>query len=181
VTTEDYALDSYQNLLFSIARFREFTGRYPVHITIIGYEMKRRRFEELHSKALRWPKERLEYIGIDGKEHNMESGKQGELANAYLPYKKDIYGCHTSLLSKRASRNPFVRFHPYWVSAQELRGLLTWCPGDDAAAYEGSWWSHLFGSKGVKSSKDGSEAVVNGEETGAWTAVFPGRLPWDPS
>jgi hypothetical protein len=27
VTTEDYALDSYQNLLFSVARFHEFTGQ----------------------------------------------------------------------------------------------------------------------------------------------------------
>lgn len=44
VTTEEFALDSYQNLLFAIARFREFTGNYPQKITVVGYGMKRNRF-----------------------------------------------------------------------------------------------------------------------------------------
>lgn len=40
--------------------------------------MKRKRFEELHSKALRWPRNRFEYIGIDaGSETKM--GIQGEV------------------------------------------------------------------------------------------------------
>jgi hypothetical protein len=43
VTTEEYALDSYQNLLFAIARFHEVTGRWPGKITVVGYGMKRRR------------------------------------------------------------------------------------------------------------------------------------------
>ena len=64
-TTENYALDSYQNLLFSVARFHEYTGHYPRYITIIGYEMKRRRFEELHRAALRWPRSNFDYLGID--------------------------------------------------------------------------------------------------------------------
>ncbi|GAW05537.1 c6 transcription factor [Lentinula edodes] len=51
-TTENYALDSYQNLLFSIARFHEYTGVYPAKITVIGYEMKRKRFIDLHREAV---------------------------------------------------------------------------------------------------------------------------------
>ena len=47
-TTEDYALDSYQNLLFSIARFHEYTGRWLSKITVIDYKMKRQRFTDLH-------------------------------------------------------------------------------------------------------------------------------------
>jgi hypothetical protein len=43
VTTEEYALDSYQNLLFAIARFHEVTGGWPRKITVVGYGMKRRR------------------------------------------------------------------------------------------------------------------------------------------
>jgi hypothetical protein len=66
-TSENHALDSFQNLLFSIARFHEYTGRWPEHITVVGYEMKRRRFEELHREALRWPASRFTYVGIDGK------------------------------------------------------------------------------------------------------------------
>jgi hypothetical protein len=80
-TTEPYALDSFQNLLFSIARFHEVTGRYPARITVVGYEMKRRRFEELHARALRWPVERFEYVGIDasGEGVDVEAARMGEV------------------------------------------------------------------------------------------------------
>jgi hypothetical protein len=64
-TSEEYSLDSYQNLIFSIARFHEVTGTYPEHITVVGFEMKRKRFEELHIRALRWPHDRFTYLGID--------------------------------------------------------------------------------------------------------------------
>jgi len=43
VTTEEFALDSYQNLLFAIARFREVVGDWPKKVTVVGYGMKRRR------------------------------------------------------------------------------------------------------------------------------------------
>lgn len=42
-TTEEFALDSYENLLFAVARFKEVTGRWPGKITVVGYGMKRRR------------------------------------------------------------------------------------------------------------------------------------------
>ena len=64
-TTETYALDSYQNILFSVARFHEVTGAYPSQITVVGYEMKRRRFEELHRAAIRFPAVLFEYIGLE--------------------------------------------------------------------------------------------------------------------
>jgi hypothetical protein len=64
VTTEDAALDSFQNVLFSIARFRELTGAYPTRITVVGHDFKRRRFEQLHRLALRWPKLRFTYEGV---------------------------------------------------------------------------------------------------------------------
>ena len=78
MTTEDDALDSYQNLLFSIARFHEYTGRWPSRITVVGYEFKRRRFTELHRAALRWPADRFEYVGIDA-QGDSEAARQGEV------------------------------------------------------------------------------------------------------
>ena len=45
-TTEDAALDLFQNELFSITRFRELTGAYPTRITIVGHNSKRRRFDD---------------------------------------------------------------------------------------------------------------------------------------
>ncbi|KAI0708187.1 hypothetical protein C8T65DRAFT_650315 [Cerioporus squamosus] len=146
-TTENYALDSYQNLLFSIARFHEYTGRWPTRITVVGYEMKRRRFTELHRAALRWPVDQFEYVGIDA-EGDKETAQQGELQNGYLPYTQDTYGCHDLLLSKRRARNPFMRYHSYYSSAPELGPLLNWCPGPSeggqTAIYPGPLpWDHV--------------------------------------
>lgn len=77
-TTENYALDSFQNLLFSIARFHEYTGRWPEKVTVVGYEMKRRRFTELHRGAMRWPIGKFNYVGIDAQgEGNL--AQQGEV------------------------------------------------------------------------------------------------------
>ena len=45
---------------------------------MVGYEMKRRRFTELHRAALRWPPDRFRYIGIDpGKE--TPTAEEGEV------------------------------------------------------------------------------------------------------
>jgi hypothetical protein len=158
-TSENYALDSFQNLLFSIARFHEYTGRWPEHITVVGYEMKRRRFEELHREALRWPTSRFTYVGIDGKWEGTVAQKGevrtlfhttysyvvivvSQFQNGYNPYTQDMYGCHSGLLSKRRSRNPFSRFHSYYTSSPELGPLFNWCPD-------------------------------------VWTRLFEGPLPWD--
>lgn len=79
-TTEDYALDSFQNLLFSIARFHEYTGHYPIEITVVGYEFKRLRFIDLHRTAIRWPIQRFHYIGIDPEDgHNLTAAEEGEV------------------------------------------------------------------------------------------------------
>ncbi|KAG8920527.1 hypothetical protein FRC02_000847 [Tulasnella sp. 418] len=127
VFSENYALDSYQNLLFSLARFREVTGSYPARITVVGFGMKKQRFEELHRRAIRWPKERFHYIGIDVK-GDTSASYQGEAVYGFTPYSRDIYGCHDELLAKRRRRNPFHTFHPYHVSAPEMADLIEWCP-----------------------------------------------------
>ena len=79
VTTEDDALDSFQNLLFSIARFHEYTGHYPSKITVVGFEIKRRRFTELHRAALRWPEAMFHYVGIDVEGEDLTPARNGEV------------------------------------------------------------------------------------------------------
>lgn len=80
VTIEDAALDSFQNVLFSIARFHELTGVYPIRITIVGHDFKRRRFEGLHRLALRWPKLRFAYEGVPlGSEADEREAAAGEV------------------------------------------------------------------------------------------------------
>ncbi|GAA97517.1 uncharacterized protein L969DRAFT_119958 [Mixia osmundae IAM 14324] len=140
---EDYALDSYTNLLFATARFKQFTGHYPTHITVVGYGAKQKRFSDVHRVAMRWPQSAWTYIPIDD---DKETGAlyEGERLHGLLPYQNDIYGCHTELLAKRKKRNPYRRFHPYHVSNPELDKLMEWCPDDPTQIYTGSLpWSQM--------------------------------------
>ncbi|BGP02181.1 hypothetical protein RTBOTA2_005060 [Rhodotorula toruloides] len=127
VTTEDFAMDSMENVLFSIARFKEFTGHYPTYITVVGYGMKRRRYEDVHRAAVRWPASAFKYIGIDN-EGDVQGDYEGERKYGLEPFLRDMYGCHGSLLAKRRKRNPYRRFHAYHSSAPELARLLEYCP-----------------------------------------------------
>jgi hypothetical protein len=90
--TEDYALDSFQNLLFSIARYHELAlasgvssqKAWPEKITVVGFEMKKRRFTELHRQAIRWPQSRFEYVGVDVMDEiGRQNGWQGEVSNHF--------------------------------------------------------------------------------------------------
>src|SRR6267142_1650087 len=79
VTTEDATLDSFQNILFSIARFREFTGAYPTRNTVVGHNFKHRRFEQLPRRATRCPELRFAYEGLllrnEEDEHEAAAGE----------------------------------------------------------------------------------------------------------
>ncbi|KIS71286.1 uncharacterized protein UMAG_01186 [Mycosarcoma maydis] len=143
MTTENYALDSFENLLFSIARFREYTGHYPGRITVVGYAFKKARFEDLHAKAVRWNtrgflhngERTFQYVGIDDEgltDSENIAQRRGEKLKAYNLYDKDMYGCHGRLKEKRIERNPTRRFHPYMSSAPEIADLLNWCPAPNS-------------------------------------------------
>ncbi|KAJ6497821.1 hypothetical protein C8R45DRAFT_822664 [Mycena sanguinolenta] len=133
---KDFAMDSYQNLIFSVARFHEFTGRYPEKITVVGYEMKRARFVDLHRAAIRWSDTQFTYIGIDVDGDNSQA-RQGERENGYLPYRSDLYGCHTYLANKRLQRNHHARYPSYYSSSPELWPLLVWCPSVPTQLFSG--------------------------------------------
>lgn len=153
MTTEDYARDSFENLLFSIARFREFTGNYPERITVVGYKYKEARFVNLHARAVRWPQNRLvggskppfTYIGIDD-EIPVPETERIEHEIKYKQFAADMYGCNGKLVSLRRRRNPTRRVPPYASSAPEIAALINWCPPPNL---------QLQG-------------------------LFPGWLPWDP-
>ncbi|ODV61727.1 uncharacterized protein ASCRUDRAFT_23701, partial [Ascoidea rubescens DSM 1968] len=60
-----YTRGSFENLLFSIERFNKATNNYFSKITIIGYDFKKRRFLDNYVKALRFPIQNVNYIGIN--------------------------------------------------------------------------------------------------------------------
>jgi len=132
--TEEFATDSFQNLMFSICRFKEVTGQYPQKITAVSFSFKQHRFEEMHSKALLWPSDRFHYVGMDppvSTGFNLEEASKGELENAAQLFEDDPYGCLSLVLQqKRHERNPFKRTPPYVLTCPEMRDLLRWCgPG----------------------------------------------------
>ncbi|GAA6063849.1 hypothetical protein JCM10212_003596 [Sporobolomyces blumeae] len=68
--------------------------------------------------------------------------------NGYVPFERDLYGCHSFLLNKRKTRNPYRRFHSYHSSAPELRDLLEYCPAKSDKVFPGPlpWDPPLPGS-----------------------------------
>eukprot|EP00536_Pseudo-nitzschia_multiseries_P016017 jgi/Psemu1/320953/estExt_fgenesh1_pm.C_10000004 len=146
-TTEEFATDSFENLLFSIARFREVTGRYPEKITVVSFSFKHRRFETLHAPALRWPSDRFAYIGVDppaSTGFDLADASNGELNNAAAPFEGDPYGCHSEVLqNKRKGRNPFKRTPPYPLSCPEMKYLLGFC-GPELVPVDKVPWGNIF-------------------------------------
>ncbi|EKX46615.1 hypothetical protein GUITHDRAFT_70376 [Guillardia theta CCMP2712] len=124
VHTEDFARDSFENLLFSICRFRQLTGRYPEKITVVSLPFKEKRFREIHRKALRFPIHRFEFVGRGG---SPPAAVEGELRHSLTPYERDPYGCRGSLAEKRKSRNPFNMAVPYPQGCEELTSLFKFC------------------------------------------------------
>lgn len=137
VTTEEFARDSYENLLFSVARFHEVTGGYPEKISVVGFLFKQERYSDIHCKAIRFPKSRFTYHGIDPPGLDGED-LSGESSNAKLLFQQDLYGCKNQVLvSKKKGRNPGRRRHGYELTSPELAELLNYCPKDGATVYPG--------------------------------------------
>ncbi|KAI7827758.1 hypothetical protein BX661DRAFT_153737 [Kickxella alabastrina] len=136
VLTEEFARDSYENVLFSIARFREITGNYPDRVTVVGFEFKRDRFMNLHRHALKYPKIRFNYVGINPP-GDVNGMAKGERKNGFSLFEKDLYGCSDQLAKKKVVRNPFMMSHGYAKSCPEIAGLFDYCPSNPTAVYEG--------------------------------------------
>lgn len=125
---ETHATDSYQNVLFSLLRFRLKTGVYPRHITVVTHEFKRRRFLECHFPAIGFlpttsspssaaasianasstcsDNDKVNIIGINPPEEvtSLESLIAGEEKSGIGLWRNDLYGIGPQLLTKRRRR-----------------------------------------------------------------------------
>jgi hypothetical protein len=120
-TTEEFSLDSFQNLLYGICRFREVSGVYPDNIIAVGWKFKAARFD-LHRRALRFPEARFHYEGVNDPE-TLEANLPFEKVRAAL-FERDPYGVTREPEQKRDARNVFRRQHGYRESCPELSALL---------------------------------------------------------
>lgn len=140
---EEFATDSFQNLLFSICRFYEVTHKYPEKITMVSFTFKERRFATMHAKALRWPSSKFFYVGVDpspSEGFNLDEASNGERQNAAKPFETDPYGCSSPVLrEKREKRNPFFRTPPYDLSCPNLKELFHYCGPELFPAEKTPW------------------------------------------
>ena len=115
---EDFARDSFENLLFGICRFKEVTGTLPKMVTTVSWEFKRARFAELHREAMSWPREQFRYIGAN----NPDAIEQALAAEerAREKYLADPYSVGDEFRLKKDARNPFRRQNGYSISCPEM-------------------------------------------------------------
>ncbi|KAF5856942.1 hypothetical protein ETB97_006485 [Aspergillus alliaceus] len=125
IIPETHATDSYQNVLFSLLRFKQYTGAYPSRVTVVTHEFKRRRFMEYHFPAVGLAavgrelegKARVGVIGINPPEDVTPEASliEGEEKRGIGLWTRDRYGVLAELAEKRAKRG--------WVRGME-RGLF---------------------------------------------------------
>ena len=118
---EEFARDSFENLLFAICRFRERIGRYPHVVTVVSWAFKEQRFG-LHREAIGWPARRFRFLGVN-QPRELPAALKGE-AETVAHFRADPYGTGVTLGAKRASRDPFQRSIPYPTTCPELTALL---------------------------------------------------------
>ena len=128
--TEQYSTDSYQNLLFSILRFRTLVGRYPEFVTVITHAFKEERFLTLHAPAIKWPVHRIRVQGINPPFtlDELRETENGEMERGFGRFEKDLYGVHDMLDGKRRARNwdPRVAEAVYGGLEPVVTDLLNW-------------------------------------------------------
>lgn len=135
IHTETHATDSFQNLLFSLLRFRRLTDAYPARITILTHAFKSRRFLELHGPALKYPASDLRVLGINPPFtlDELEDVQKGEMLRGYDLFARDLYGVREPLCGKRKARG-WVRDVSNESLAEGLEGevvrLLEWDGGE---------------------------------------------------
>lgn len=139
---EEYARDSFENVLFLFCRFFELYGAYPDHVKIMGFEFKRRRFVELHLEtALEYVD--CEYIGnqprpdkVDDKRRYFADLENSEYSHAVRHFESDWYGVQCPLIDKRKARDPFGRQHSYADTNPTLAPLLRAIGGTNKTSEE---------------------------------------------
>lgn len=126
-TTEEFSRDSFDNVLFSIARFKECVGHLPEKFIIVSWTFKQARFD-FHTWSIRWPQAKYQFVGF-GVPEDEEKAKLSE-TNTLKAFKLDVSGYGTTtdaaLGIKKAARNPFRRQHGYSTSCPDMAPVLAW-------------------------------------------------------
>lgn len=113
-TTEEFARDSLENLVFGICRFRECTGNTPTAVTVVSWAFKQARFD-LHRATIGFPAEHFHFVGANNPQ-DLDAAVAGEERFALAHFREDPWGVGPVLGKKREERNPFRRQHGYVIT-----------------------------------------------------------------
>lgn len=110
---EEYALDSFLNVQFSLHRFRDITGMWPERVTVCGWGFKRRRIAELHREALGW-REPFDYVSVnDPPDLDVVRAREAETC---AQFEADPRGEMAPIADKRRVRAPLGYAPPaHWM------------------------------------------------------------------
>ncbi|MFC1585714.1 ElyC/SanA/YdcF family protein [Fibrobacterota bacterium] len=123
VKKEEYARDSFENLLFSLALFRRECGAWPHAVTVVGWKFKQERYG-LHKRAIRLAPDNFLYAGINNPVGAaLAEAEKGEKEKVKF-VKKDMFLKGSEWASQRRTRDPFNRKHIYYGIDEELDEIL---------------------------------------------------------
>ncbi len=114
--TEEYARDSFENILFSLCIHKRVTSDFPRHVTVVSFGVKYNRFD-LHRADLGIPDEAYTFAPVDDP-LNIDDAMARE-KEAIEEYKVNPYSIGGLPAQKRSRRNPFKQKAPYFASAKE--------------------------------------------------------------
>jgi hypothetical protein len=120
-------MDSLQNVMFSLIEFNIRYKNFPEEMTVISYELKRERFENIHFKTAKeilfpTPQEDIDvswqgiptFIGIDPRDLSDNFGPEKGIAIGELEtqvrdlWRESPYGLSRELMSRKEERNRLV-------------------------------------------------------------------------
>lgn len=107
---EEYALDSFLNVLYGLHRYRQVTGEWPQRLTVCGWSFKGRRIGVLHRDALGWTRP-FEYAGVNDPP-NVEAVRKRE-ALTCAEFEADPWGERPRIADKRKARTAVGYAPPY--------------------------------------------------------------------
>ncbi|MCX7834185.1 MAG: YdcF family protein [Ignavibacteria bacterium] len=107
---EEYARDSFENLLFSLCKYFELHSKLPLKTYLITWKFKEERYN-FHSRSLGLTSDEFEFIGVNNPE-DLDLAIENE-KRTLLEFKSDPYGTAGILREKKQIRNPLKLIHPY--------------------------------------------------------------------
>ncbi len=116
VFLEEYARDSFENLLFSLCRYSELFNDLPQKTYLVTWKFKKERYD-FHRESIGLTSAEFEFIGVNNPEDlELAIGNEKKTLSEFY---SDPFGIEGILREKKQLRNPLKLIHPYKCSKFE--------------------------------------------------------------